>query len=282
MASNNLYREIGRKHSIKEIFRMKQYEERYNLPRRQSTRDGEQYYPYISDEIMQNLQWIARSYSGVIPVYVDDASWLIKGDRVRITSGPLKGIEATLFDNRKNNRKEIMVVVDHWMTVPLLRVKEKQYVVIALNGKTDQKDTKISDELMPQLHEMLCRKIKGETSEEDRGFASHTIDQYSSCDAHSDVMRCKLYSILLMAYTILENREKQDNLLGIIHVILPAIKAEQAKALLLTVLYGCTDNSLYYREAHQIIDPWKREATPKKSKKLLLDMLADYDQYLNH
>ncbi len=268
--------------SIREIFRMKQYEERYNLPRRQYDSNGEQYYPYISDEIIENLKWIARSYSGVIPVYVDDTSWLIKGDRVRIISGPLKGVEATLFDNSKNSRKEIMVVIDNWMTVPLLHVKDNQYRVIALNGKSGKEDIKINDELLLQLHEILCRKYQGTITEEDMEAVSDILARYGSCDPHSDVMRCKLYSILLMAYAIRQDIDSQDKLLGIIHVILPAITAEQSKALLLTTLYGCTDSSIYYRQAHMIVDPWRLESSPKKSKRQLIDRLADFDRILGH
>ncbi len=268
--------------SIKEIFRMKQYEERYNLPRRQFDSNGEQYYPYISDEIIQNLKWIARSYSGVIPVYVDDTSWLIKGDRVRIISGPFKGVEATLFDNRKKNRKEIMVVIDNWMTVPLLHVKENQYRVVALNAKSGTDEVKINDELIPQLHEILCHSLSGKLTDEDIAFVSDIVIRFAGLEPHSDVMRCKLYSLLLMTYTILHDTDRRDNLLGIISVILPAVKAEQSKALLLTILYGCTDSSMYYQHAHMIVDPWRTETPLKKSKRQLIQFLADYDRILGH
>ncbi len=270
------------KSSIKEIFVMKRYEERYNLARKEYRNNGEYYYPYVSDEVIENLKWIAQSYSGVIPIYVDDTSWLIKGDRVRITSGPLKGIEATLFSNRKNNRKEIMVVIDNWMSVPLLHVKENQYVVIALNGKTDKKEIKIGDDIIPRLHEILCRKYNGVLDEEDKKYVSDIIAGYSRLEVHTDVIRCKLYSILLMAYTIGKQTERRANLIGNIHVILPAITAEQSKALLLTTLYGCTDNNLYYRHAHKIVDQWKLEDNPKKSKRELIQRLNDYDRYLGH
>ncbi len=268
--------------SIREIFVMKKYEERYNLPRREVRSNGEQYYPYISDETVQHLKWIARSYSGTIPVYTGDTSWLIRGDRVRLISGPLKGVEATLFDNPKSKRKELMLVIGNWMSVPLLHVKENQYVVIGLNGKAEKKDIKINDEAIPLLHEILCRKIEGDITEEDRIQVRDLIAQYEGGDVHSDVMRCKLYAILLMAYTLLEEADKRDHLMGNIHVILPAIKAEQSKALLLTALYGCTDSSLYHRHAHQIVDPWKQEDSPKKSKQQLIDRLADYDRCFKH
>ncbi len=270
--------------SIKELFRMKQYEEQYNFPRRETTATGEHHYPHVSDEVILNLKWIARSYSGVIPVYTGDTSWLVKGDRIRVTSGPLKGIEANLFDNRQKKRKEIMVVIENWMTIPLLRVKESHYKVIALNDKTHEKENfTISDEQIPRLHHMLCRLYdKKGLSAEEHHFAKDLIEQYKGKEPASDIMRCKLYSILLMAYTILNDKEKYDKLAGFINAMLPSIKAQQSKALLLTALYGCTDNSLYHCHAHQIVDPWKQEDSPKKSKQQLIDRLADYDRCFKH
>ncbi len=269
--------------SENELFRMKKYEEQYNFPRRETDSDGGYHYPYVSDETMKNLRWIAQSYSGVLPVMVGDTSWLMKGDRIRITSGPFKGVEANLFDNKRNNDKEIMVVVDDWMSVPLLHIKDKQYKVIALNRSiTGGNALIISEELLPKLHEALCRKLKGEITGEDIGMASSMVARYSGQEPGTDIMRCKLYSLLLMAHTILGDEEKKNGLISIINTILPAITAEQSKALLLTALYGCTDSGIYFRQAHALIDPWTSEPAPKKSKRQLILRLADFDGILGH
>lgn len=269
--------------SVKEIFRMKQQEEPYNFPRREVSSKGEYHYPYVSDETIQYLKWIARSYSGIIPVYTDDKSWLVKGDRIRITSGPFKNIEARLFDNQKNHRKTVMLLVDNWMSVPLLHVRESQYKLIALNNRTVEKgDFKIGDEVLPALHEILCRRFKGEVGETDRNFVQGIIDRYTGRVFSSDIMRCKYYAVLLMAHSILGNIDKQEHLTAIIHEMLPSITAEQSKALLLAALYACTDNSLYYLQVHRITEPWTKEQSPKKSKQQLLSRLADYDRYLGH
>ena len=43
---------------------------------------------------------MAESYSNELPVYVPDSGRLLKGDRVRITSGSFMGMEAEVVGNR--------------------------------------------------------------------------------------------------------------------------------------------------------------------------------------
>ncbi len=269
--------------SENELFRLKKHADQYNLPKREFTDDGAYHYPYVSDDVIRDLRWIARSYSGVVPVYTGDASWLVKGDRVKITKGRFKGVEAQVFDNHGSNSKEIMVVVDKWMNVPLLHVKEGEYKVVALRSKrTSGKNDTISDTLLRPLHDALCRHHEGGTTAEDRQLAENAVEQLRQSGAETDVMRCKQYSQLLMAYTILGDTDRQSSLLGIIHVLLPVIKAGQSLALLLVTLYGCTDNSIYHDKAHRLTAPWRQEKPLKKSKQRLLDRLADYDRCLGH
>ncbi len=266
-----------------ELFNLKKHEEQYNFPRKKNVGEDEYRYPYVSDEMMRNLQWIAKSYSGVLPVMVGDTSWLLKGDRIKITAGPFKGVEAHLFDNKRNNEKEIMVVVDGWMSVPILHIKDKQYKVIGLNPSTSgSRGAVIGEEMLPRLHEILCRKYLGETLQEDITTAGSIISRYAGHEPESDIMRCKLYSLMLMAYRIVGDEEKMEGLMQLINSILPTITAEQSKALLLTTLYGCTDNSIWFRQAHALIDPWRSDPAPKKSKKQLIQRLADFDRILGH
>ena len=105
---------------------------------------------------------------------------------------------------------------------------------------------------------------------------------YGKLQMDSDVMRCKLASILLMAHTVLGNREERGELEAFSRTILPLLKAEQSRALLLATLYGCTDNNMYYHEAHALIVPWRKKPDMKKSKRQLLQWLDDYDEWLGH
>ena len=71
-------------------------------------------------------------------------------------------------------------------------------------------------------------------------------------------MRCKLYSLLLPAYTILDDRAKCDGLIRIVQTMLPAVKA------------------------HGLVGPWRNEVNPKRSKEQLIKRLSDYDRCLGH
>lgn len=269
--------------SENEIFRIKQMLPLYNFLPRVKEKDRE-YYPYLSDAAMENLQWVARSYSEVLPVYVPEPDKLMRGDRVRITGGQFKGAEASVVIQPGAGQKDIMVCVDNWMWVPLLHVKPGQYEVISLHDGHKHVYTRFdNDRILSGLHEAIGRhhSLRGVT-EEDRRLAAGTLQQYAGLQMESDIMRSKHYALLLQAYTILGNRSECDRLIGTICALLPLMQAEQSRALLFSVLYGCTDNSIWFAEAHAIIDRWRKETAPKKSKLRLIDQLADYDRWLGH
>ncbi|WP_394798717.1 transcription termination/antitermination protein NusG, partial [Parabacteroides distasonis] len=93
--------------SVEEIFQMKRTLPLYNfLPRVSS--GGMAYFPYLSDDEMGNLRWVAESYSNELPVYVPDSNRLLKGDRVRITSGYFTGMEAEVVIQPGGGHKDVM------------------------------------------------------------------------------------------------------------------------------------------------------------------------------
>ena len=74
-----------------EIFRLKRTLPLYNFLPPGFLRWAGLISPYLSDREMDTLRWVAASYSNELPVYVPDSGRLLKGDRVRITSGPFTG-----------------------------------------------------------------------------------------------------------------------------------------------------------------------------------------------
>lgn len=266
-----------------EVFRLKRQFPLYNFLPRVRDREGS-HYPYLSDAAMANLKWVARSYSDVLPLYVPQAGQLRKGDRVRITEGRFQGVEAEVVIQPGAGRKEIVVCVDQWMWVPLLHVQPGQYEVIALNTAGKHVYTRLdNDRLFTGLHDAVCRyHTPAGVTDADRALADDVLRQYAELQMDTDILRSKLYCLLLCARTVLGQRDECRQLLAAVSSFLPLVRAEQSQALLLVTLYGCTDSSIYYDRAHALIDPWRREPQLKKSKQRLLRFLDDYDRVLGH
>ena len=95
-------------------------------------------------------------------------------------------------------------------------------------------------------------------------------------------MRCKLYSALLQAYTILDDDDGRCHIIGTVTGMLPYVSAEQSRALLAVTLYGCTDSSIWHSQAHALVDRWKDGDNLKKSRLRIMDWLDDFDKSFGH
>ena len=80
--------------------------------------------------------------------YIPQPDGLRKGDRIRITEGRFKGVEATVVIQPGAGRKDVMVCVENWMWVPLLRVMPGEYEVIALNDEDKHVYTRLDNDCM--------------------------------------------------------------------------------------------------------------------------------------
>ena len=275
-----LYNYVFIRSSVYEIFRMKRQLPLYNFLRREG-RCGS--YPYLSDREMENLRWVARSYSGELPLYVPDGGFLCEGDRVRITEGRFRGVEASVVIRPGVGDREVMVSLDDWLWVPLLRVRAGEYEVISLSEKGKHVYARLDNPRIHEgLHAALGRYWSGDLTDADRSLASEAVRTYGEVRLDSTVMRCKLYSILLPAYTILGDSARKESLQATLVSFLPLIRAAQSLALSLVPLYGCTDSSVYYYRSHELVDPWLLEPSPKRGKLSLIRRLADYDRWLKH
>lgn len=156
-----LYNYVFVRSSESEIYRMKQELPQYNfLPRVREGLRG--YYPYLSDEAMRNLQWVARSYCDELPVYMPETERLAKGDRIRIIAGRFKGAEARVAIRPGGGRKDVVVCVENWMWVPLLHVRPGEYEIIALHEGGKHVYTRLdNDRLQEGLHELWALPLPG-------------------------------------------------------------------------------------------------------------------------
>ncbi len=267
--------------SENELFRLKHFQEQYNFPRRVISDNGS-HFPYVSDRTMRDLQWIARSYAGTVPVYTGNSCWIEKGDRILITKGQFKGVEARVATRPDSSSSDIMVVIEGWMSVPLLNVKAGEYKVIGFNNENTDGKTVVSDVLLSRLHTALCHFLLGELTDADRELAEQVISNYEDCKSGSDITRRRMYAALLSAYTILGNEDKRRSLISMTEMFLDNSPAGLSTALLAVILYACTDSNLHYRQAHNLVDPYTKEKNPKKGWRTLIQRLAEYDKCLGH
>lgn len=141
---------------------------------------------------------------------------------MRITEGKFKNAEATVISQPGGGRKDIMVCVENWLWVPLLHVQPGQYEIISLNTDNMHVYTRLNnDRLFGALHEAMQRHHAGGATSEDRALATETLQQYANLRMDSDVTRCKLYALLLPAYTILGDQEACSRMIGEIQGLLP-------------------------------------------------------------
>lgn len=177
-----------------------------------------------------------------------------------------------------------MVCVENCMYVPLLCVEPGQYEVIALNADNRHVYTRLNGDRLPAgLHKALKRYHSPEgVTDADRALASEVLQQYANLQLDSDVMRCKLYSMLLPAYAILGDREAFDQLLGTVRSILPLIRAEQSRSLLLVTLYGCTNAVWIMNRPMPRLIRGAGSSRSRRARLQLLRRLDDYDCWLSH
>lgn len=275
--------------SENEIYQMKQSSLRiFNFLPRVRTEEMD-FYPYVPDDQMETLKWIACSYSNELPVFFPKTE-LLRGDRIRITAGQFAGAEAIVVIQKGQGKKTILVQIQNWACVPLINVEEGQYEIIDLNNDSKRIYKKFDNStLSDRLHQALDRFHKGLLTEDDLRLANQTLKEYGSEEmremARRDTKlaaRAKFYALLLPAYTILSKIDESKQIIAEMLDMLTQTQAPQVSALIYVTLYGCTDNYRYHQVAHELVDGWVDDENPTKTKRLLLQRLSDYDLWLGH
>ena len=82
------------------------------------------------------------------------------------------------------------------------------------------------------MHDALGRyHASGSVSEEGTRLAREVLRSYGSLRAETDVMRCKIYSLLLSAYKLLGDEEEFTRLHDTMRGMQTVVKAPQSRAL---------------------------------------------------
>ncbi len=247
-------------------------------------RTGSQhYFPYLTDQAMEQLKWVARSYGNEIPVYVPKPVALMCGDRIRISDGLFKGLEATVITSSGAMKGKVMAKIDNFMWVPLFEVKTGQYEVIELSKKGKHQYARLgSTQIFDELYAFLKRSYTGSLEAADEKRLQQIIKEYAHLEVDTDILRCKRYAILLLSYAALRDAAPKEQTIAQITSLLPAVTSQMSQALLLSILYFCTDSSIWHARAHQCVAAWRTEEKPKPAKKEILRRLDEYDALFGH
>jgi len=270
--------------SEQDIYRMKQLAlRRFNfLPRvRQS---GREYYPYLTDEAMRNVRWVARSYQDIVPVCTNDLSTLVQGDVVRIAEGQFEGVEARIVRLPGARKKQLVACVEGWMWIPLLTTQKLRYEIISLAEEKNAAPVHFNYERpLQQLHEALGRHYGPDgATPDDRALALNVLRRLAAQEPATAATRCKRLALLLCATTVLGDTEKRDEIHAAIRALLPAVKAEAVRALLLTTLYGCTNNAIYRQQAQELTQQQQAQENVPATALRQHNRLTDYDRWFGH
>ena len=266
--------------SENEIFRMKRDLSTFNfLPR---VNDGRNYhFPYLSEQEMQRLRWMAEVYREGLPVYQPDNEMLAPGDRIRIINGTMKGFEAEVAVQPGSGTKNIVVRVLDCMWVPLLNIGPEDYEVISLRNDGRRIYSTLDNPRFSEgLHEALLRFHRDAITPEDLSLASEVVRKFAHLKPGTDVLLCKLYALLLPAYLILQDAH-YGSLLSTITTLLPGLKGGQAHPLLLVTLFACTGEPRFHDAFKQKTAGWDA-ASAGKARQTILKRLEIYKQTLAH
>lgn len=269
--------------SEKDIYAMKQTSlQHYNfLPRRHG--DSGDYYPYLTDAMMESFMWVAKAYGHKVPYSIPEPQRLVSGDTIRITKGPFKGLDAVIMTQKGSSGKTLVVNINEFW-IPLAKLRHGEYELVSLTDVEDtRKESFDCDAHFETLHELMAIHCAGkEITFGDSRRVEKILALCRSYEATTNIIRCKLYALSIQSHMLLGHTSEAEQLATEAMSLYPLVTAEYAKALLASVIYLATDSSIYYDEVHALIAPWRKESSPKRAKRLLMKKIEDYDKWLKH
>lgn len=279
-----LYNYIFMKASVKEILELKEILPQYNfLRKRRYVNEYENSYPFLTDEEMENLRWVAKAYNDILPVFSPDASFVTKGDKVKITSGPYKGIVAEVATVKGSKSPKVFLRLPEVFNVPLWNIAPNEYEVIEIN-ESDKSiyDRLNNDRYNKGLHKGLENRFTSTVTQEDINLATEVVNYFKNLKSPKGALRTRKTVLLLKAYTILGDEENRKNIMSEMVTLAHLTKSINLQMLIYTTIYGCTDSSIYYNKSHELLGKLTDDSKLRKSQINLISHLKDYDRWFGH
>lgn len=209
-------------------------------------------HPFVEDYVVDQLRKIETIYGGKIP-FMPYPTDVIAGDTVRILTGEFKDLQATAITKNGSKYRQILLEISDTFVIPLCKLKIGDYEIVKYSDKNAQSASKVRKEDITFLHnalERFYRLTKADDTQlaQDKTKIHTLINLYKNSAPSSPVQRVKTSLLLVMAYTTLDNEEKQVHYIKHSLNLMQDNKSLSLKANTYCILYGCTFNGEYYNQ----------------------------------
>ena len=265
--------------SQNEIYERKQHVlQLFNfLPMKQGS--GQQH-PFVEEETIYQLKQVEKFNDGKIP-YIPYQNDVAEGDTIKILVGQFAGQKATAIT--KNGSKYRQVVLDFAgkFIIPLCRLKAGEYEIVEYS-KGNKNSNTVKAEDVRFLHNALERfygiaATDDATQADDAARARAIAQSHETEVSGSHTTRVNASILLVMAYTILDDNEKQRHYIDHTINLINSQSTPALSARAYCTLYGCTFNDAY-RDFYQSVKQTTRDA---KSLKVIATTDKVMDNYRN-
>lgn len=221
--------------------------------------------PRISNAQMMSLRIAVESAGEDVAYFKPGEIDLECGDRVRIISGPLTGVEGVLINSQGKSGGAVHIEVHNLFVARTVSVSAEDMEILSFSDKAN---TRLYDNL-DRFYTMARKCI--------RNYASSTITDEDKCDIKvmikrlqhlelkSKNTRSKLTVMLLLGYKVLGMTNHFQKQLEECRELASGLASELQKTFSLVYIYACTGDRNIYEDCCRMLESWG-DVTIGKSK----------------
>lgn len=259
------------KDTIKNILDMKQQvSSLWILPHPDNTPDVKRYMT-ISDHDMEVFKAVAHAYANELPCYPIDAIDLEDGDRVQIIGGPFDGLTGRLRCSQGRNGGKVLMSVGDLFLISTPDISP-QYIRILEFGKGNRHPYRQFEAHLARAVQALrhLRGLDGTQELTTGDIAAMTIftGRFEQLQAATVNIASQHATLMLMSYTVLQDKAKTTAWRQRCDRLLPVIKSDTQRAWQLAFMFASTGDPELRSQAQALTSTWT--ITPSDRKRTLI------------
>ena len=179
----------------------------------------------IPDVQMKGFMTAVEMYGENLPVVSPTAEMVAKGDKVRIISGRLEGVEGILEAKQGKEGGRVFIRLDNLVAVPTVEIEAK-YIEVLEFAKQGKHLYKKLDSFEPRLRKALDYYIWNKPlTPELHDYLSAFARRFGSLNVPALNARARFLSLLLMTYVILGQAEQASTTYHLLYDLKPSLKS---------------------------------------------------------